>query len=221
LGLESWASDVLKKVGNAEAVTVAAGESVPADRLIATRDEDLLKDRASAFVPDPHVWLDPTLAVYEVEAIRDGLIEADPAHADTYRANASSYQEKLEALDARLKAELAPVAGAAFAAAHPSWVYFAPHYGLEQAGNLEELPGREPGLKQIRELVDEAKRLGVRAVVAEPQLSPRAVEELAAELGPDVRVVTIDSLGNPEDTAVDSYMKVMRLAGRSFAEALK
>lgn len=221
LGLEHWATDVLSKVGNPEAVTVEAGGSIPPDRLIATRDEELLEDKASAFVPDPHVWLDPTLAAYEVGAIRDGLVEADPEHSETYKANAAACLEKLEALDAELKARLAPVAGAAFAAAHPSWVYFAPRYGLVQAGNLEELPGREPSLKQIRELVNAARKLGVKAVVAEPQLSPRAVEELAAEVGPDVKVATIDSLGNPDDPEVDSYVKVMRVAGRSFAEALK
>jgi zinc/manganese transport system substrate-binding protein len=37
---------------------------------------------------NPHIWLDPLRAVQQVEAIRDGLVKADPSCADGYRRNA-------------------------------------------------------------------------------------------------------------------------------------
>ena len=33
---------------------------------------------------DPHVWLDPVLAVRQIYNIRDALVEADPDNAQTY-----------------------------------------------------------------------------------------------------------------------------------------
>ncbi|MBU4490088.1 MAG: metal ABC transporter substrate-binding protein, partial [Actinobacteria bacterium] len=50
-------------------------------------------------VYDPHVWLDPNLAVYEVEAIRDGFTLADPENEEEYKENAQEYIEELEELD--------------------------------------------------------------------------------------------------------------------------
>jgi ABC-type Zn uptake system ZnuABC Zn-binding protein ZnuA len=49
--------------------------------------------------PDPHVWLDPVMAIKEVQNIRDALMARDPAHADQYSANEDAYEAKLRDLD--------------------------------------------------------------------------------------------------------------------------
>ena len=49
---------------------------------------------------DPHWWHDPRNAEAAVGAIRDALVAADPAAAETYRANADAYLKRLRALDA-------------------------------------------------------------------------------------------------------------------------
>ena len=48
---------------------------------------------------DPHWWQDPRNAVAAVAALRDALIEADPAGADAYRRDAAAYTARLERLD--------------------------------------------------------------------------------------------------------------------------
>ena len=40
---------------------------------------------------DPHVWLDPVLAQAQVDAIRAGLEQADPAHAAAFADNARRF----------------------------------------------------------------------------------------------------------------------------------
>jgi ABC-type Zn uptake system ZnuABC Zn-binding protein ZnuA len=49
--------------------------------------------------PDPHVWLDPMMAIKEVQNIRDALMARDPAHADQYLANENRYEATLRDLD--------------------------------------------------------------------------------------------------------------------------
>jgi zinc transport system substrate-binding protein len=49
--------------------------------------------------PDPHVWLDPVMAIKEVQNIRDALMARDPAHADDYLANENHYEAALRDLD--------------------------------------------------------------------------------------------------------------------------
>ena len=52
---------------------------------------------------DPHIWLDMQNAIQMVKNIEDAFCEADPDNAETYKANAEAYIEKLEALDSELK----------------------------------------------------------------------------------------------------------------------
>jgi ABC-type Zn uptake system ZnuABC Zn-binding protein ZnuA len=49
--------------------------------------------------PDPHVWLDPIMAIKEVQNIRDALMARDPAHANEYLANENQYEAALRELD--------------------------------------------------------------------------------------------------------------------------
>ncbi|MCJ7652322.1 MAG: metal ABC transporter substrate-binding protein, partial [Actinobacteria bacterium] len=158
LELERWATDVVRKVGKAGLVTVVVADAVPRTRLLETEG-----------VNDPHVWLDPSLAVYEVNAIRDAFIKTDPSHEDAYTKNAASYVKKLETLDSEIKKVTSKFSKKDFVAFHPAWTYFAARYGLRQAGVVEEFPGKEPSAQDIAGLVDKIKALGIKVVFAEPQ----------------------------------------------------
>jgi zinc transport system substrate-binding protein len=211
LNLESWATDVMSEVGSSKQVTVTTSDAIPGDRRLPATDKDESeKGKPGEGIYDPHVWLDPSLAIYQVEAIRDGFIKADPAHREEYARNAEAYIGDLKALDNEIKGLLTGVREKDFIATHPTWTYFARHYGLVQAGEVEELPGREPGIARINALVDQVRARGIKAVLAEPQISPRAIEVLAEDAGPDVRVVTVDPVGDPDKQQVDTYIKLMR-----------
>jgi zinc transport system substrate-binding protein len=211
LGLESWASDVLKRVARPDVISVVAASAVPEELLMPSQDSE---QRANAGpgveINDPHVWLDPSLAIYEVEAIRDAFVEADPTNSSTYNDNAYAYINRLKLLDNDLQEELAPIKGASFIATHPTWTYFAPRYGLNQIGEVEELPGKEPSAQQIGELVKKVREMQVKAVFAEPQLNPKAMEIIANDAGPDVKVSVVDPVGDPQNPEVSDYMKLMR-----------
>ena len=55
---------------------------------------------------DPHIWLDPVLAVQQVENIRDGLSKLDPNNAAYYHQNAQNFIGRLKSLDVSIRGNL-------------------------------------------------------------------------------------------------------------------
>ncbi len=232
LGLTPWAEEVFAKAGNPDLEIVVAGEAVPPSSLVpaggvatAGHADDEKEEggdaECDAGSSDPHVWLDPELVVYMVEAIRDAFIDADPANAEAYRENAAGYAEELARLDGDIARATAELTHRGFISFHSSFTYFARRYGLEQVGVIEEQPGKEPSAGEIAELVDLIESRGVRAVFAEPQFNPRAAEAIAEESGGTVVVGILDPLGDPDDPGADTYLEVMRNNLAAMVEALR
>ena len=73
---------------------------------------------------------------------------------------------------------------------HPAWAYFAHNYDLVELS--VETDGKEPGPADMKNIVDLARKLGLRTVFVEPQFPKAAAEAVAANIG--ANVVTIDPL---------------------------
>lgn len=146
---------------------------------------------------NPHVWLDPVIAIAQVENIRKGLAERDPANAATYNANAKAFTARLKALDGEIRRETKRLRDKKLLTVHDAFRYFANRYGFEVVGVIEELPGRDPSpraLKALREVIIKRK---VKALFTEPQGSPQIVRSLSQDL--QIPIVEIDpmELGEP------------------------
>ncbi len=216
LGLEAWASSVIGKVGNSSMLRVAAGDAVPVGLRIRAKvsgEEDVEGPY------DPHVWLDPELAEYQVDAIAKALGKADPANRQAYLSNAAAYKQRLVALDSELEAQISSYRRKEFVALHPAWAYFARRYGLVQAAAIEELPGKEPSGRLISSIVSEIKARHIPVVFAEPQISAVAADIIAREAG--ARVLYIDPLGNPANPEVSTYIRMMHHDADVMGEALR
>ena len=66
--------------------------------------------------------------------VGDKLAEADPANADTYKANAKALNEELSALGDDLVAKTATCQIKTFVTAHTAFGYLADRTGLTQVG---------------------------------------------------------------------------------------
>lgn len=217
LGLTPWAEDVFAKVENPGLVEVVAGEAVPQTELIAAVESE----DGERGVYDPHTWLDPNLAIYIVEAVCDGFKKADPDNARYYSDSAEAYIEELKELDSEIGGITAAFSDRKFVSFHSSWTYFARRYGLEQVGVIEELPGKEPSVGEIADLVELIEAQGVKVVFVEPQFNPRAAEAIAEESGGGVTVVTLDPLGDPEDPDKNTYVKMIKGNVEAMGEVLR
>ena len=85
---------------------------------------------------DPHAWQDVTNVILYTQNVRDALIAIDPANKDKYTANANDYIEKLQSLDAWVKAQVAliPVDKRKLVTNHDALGYFARRYGFQIIG---------------------------------------------------------------------------------------
>ena len=130
-----------------------------------------------------HIWLDPGNARAMVAAIAEALSAKDPANAAAYKVNADRTVRSIDALDAELKAALAPVAGKPFVVFHDAYQYFEAHYGLNGVGAITVNPERRPSARRLSEIRARITGLGAACVFAEPQFEPALVNTIVEGTG--------------------------------------
>lgn len=131
--------------------------------------------------PDPHVWLDPTQAVLIVKEMLPALVRITPDRAAEFEGRAAEFIRELEELHARIRTRLEPFKGRSFLVFHPAYGYFADAYGLTEIS--VEVDGKEPTARQLTEILDVARKAGIRNVLIQPQFPRRSAEAVASALG--------------------------------------
>ncbi len=126
-----------------------------------------------------HIWLDPTNARRIVTLTADALATKDPANAEAYRTNADKTLTAIDALDAELKAALAPVAGKPFVVFHDAYQYFEDRYNLSAVGSITVNPDRRPSAKRLSAIRAKISGLDAACVFAEPQFEPALIRTVA------------------------------------------
>lgn len=132
---------------------------------------------------DPHVWLDPVNAESWLGLIAQELSARDPDNAAQYATNAEAAAARIAALDARIAAELTPVAGRPFVVFHDAYGYFTAHYGLTQAGTVALGDAAAPGAEHLSELRADLQAGGVVCAFPEAQHDPKQVRQLVEGTG--------------------------------------
>jgi len=209
LHLEGKMSEVLARMGERGAVTVAVAECLPPGELIALQ--------GFSGMHDPHVWFDVNLWAGTIGCTADALAELDPLHAEQFRKRARAYSEELAALDAwaRGRAEDLRADQRVLVTAHDAFSYFARAYGFEVRGLLGVSTAAEAGTSDVQNLARFIVEREVPAVFVETSVSPRYVEALQEAVSARGFVVEIggtlhsDSLGGP-DSSASSYVGTVR-----------
>jgi zinc transport system substrate-binding protein len=164
---------------------------------------------------DGHVWLDPHNAKLMVAEIASALSAEDPAHAETYRANAAALTTRLDRLDAELTADLAPVKTTPFIVFHDAFQYFERRYGLTGAGSITVSPDQPPGARRLLDIRAKIEHQGAKCVFREPNFEPALVDTVIA--GTTTRTGVLDPEGAGLEPGPELYFDLMR----GNAESLK
>ncbi len=168
---------------------------------------------------DLHLWLNPRLAKKIVAHTATVLAELDPAHRQQYRANKDKVIARLEALDQKLKAQLAPYKGVPYIVFHAAYQYFESAYGLNAVGSITIDPDRKPGAKRIKQIRDKIIALNARCVFSEPQFQSRLVATVIQGTG--AKTGTLDPLGADLPAGPDAYFELLTRLGNHLVEGLK
>ncbi|MCI0545707.1 MAG: zinc ABC transporter substrate-binding protein [Candidatus Rokubacteria bacterium] len=160
--------------------------------------------------PDPHVWLDPVLARAQVETIRAGLAQADPANASAYAAGAAAYAAKLDALDEAYRQGLASCKRRQVVVSHAAFSYLTTRYNLEMIPVMGLTPDAEPSPKELAGIVRFMKQHKVQYVFFETLVNAKLAETLARETGAQTLVLNpVEGLTKEEAASGKSYLDLM------------
>jgi len=160
---------------------------------------------------DPHVWLSPPLVMVQARNYVSALVKADPEGRASYEANYRQFILELADLDLKIaRLFYNEKTGKRFMVYHPAWGYFAAAYGLVQIP--VEIEGKSPTPKALQQLIDRARKDGIRVVFVQPQFSTKSAETIAHAIGG--RVIAADPL------ALDWQTNLLHVA-EQFKPALK
>ena len=229
---EQWVADILD----------AAGEDIPCVLSMMDaaelREEELVEGMQSGASAhdhhdhdedeeeieyDEHIWTSPVTAMARCRAITDGLCQADPDHADSFRARLADYLAALEALDETFREV---VAGGSrdllvFGDRFPL-LYFCREYGLDYRAAFHGCAGdTEPSLTTLKYLIDLVSEQHI-PVVYTIELSSRKVAKAIAETtGAQVRTFhSCQTVSRAEFDAGVTYLQLMEANADVLREGL-
>jgi zinc transport system substrate-binding protein len=162
---------------------------------------------------DPHVWLDPVLAITMVDNITDGLIKADPENADFYRENAEALKKELQQLDKDFEAAFEKVTHRTIMfGGHFAFGYFAKRYDLSVVSPYEGFaPNAEPSPRKITELIDQVKETGIKTIFYEELVNPKVAEVISKEAGANMLLLHgVHNVSKDEVENGITYIEIMR-----------
>lgn len=172
---------------------------------------------------DPHIWLDPILMAEAVDVIAAELSAVE--RSVDWAQRAAVYSGELEAVDTEIRELFAalPAENRRVVTNHDSLRYFALRYDLEVIGTV--IPGSsslsDPSSEEMANLVELMRNAGTTAVFAETTLPTALADAVAAELGDQVKVVSLytGSVGEPGSGA-ETLVGMLRTNAIRMAEAL-
>lgn len=168
---------------------------------------------------DAHLWLSPVNARVIATKMAADLSAADPANAARYQSNLKAFDERLDALDARLKKRLADVQGKPYFVFHEAFDYFEDAYGLKHVGVFSVAAEVQPGAQHVAAMRARLQEVGKTCVFSEPPLRPRLAETLVAGL--PVKLAELDALGGYTPATAQGYEQVLEKLGNDLAGCLE
>lgn len=172
--------------------------------------------------PNPHAWMSPTSALIYVDNIRDAFVEHDPKNAETYKANAEAYKQKITAMIAPIKAELdkIPEDKRWLVTSEGAFSYLARDFGLKQLYLWPINADQQGTPQQVRRVIDAMRKNGISVIFSESTISANPAKQVAKETGAKYGgVLYVDSL-TEADGEVPTYIDLLRVTSDTIAKGL-
>lgn len=139
---------------------------------------------------DPHIWSAPSTAKVMIQNMYNALIEFDKEYTDFYTENYNKLIATIDSTDQVIKSHLDKAQNKSFIIFHPALSYFASEYGLTQ--HSIEKDGKSPTPSQLAQMIDDAKKEGVKTVFIQKEFDVKNAETIAKSI--NARTVTINLL---------------------------
>lgn len=159
---------------------------------------------------DPHMWLSPSRYILMAELMAAKFAYMFPENGDIYIENCRQVVAEVEELDGEIREMLSGSAGKAVVVYHPAFGYFTDEYGMEMIALEKE--GKEPGPRDMAEVLEKARALDIKAVIYQQEISGKEAAVLAEELGG--KEIMIDPLSADYESMLRRTAEVFRESSR-------
>lgn len=219
LGLEGWLPRLVKSSGSRATIVVATHGILP--RKISAGGIPS-RDRDAGPVDDPHAWQSVAGAEIYVANIRDAMVAADPANAETYRRNASAYLARLDALDHDIREALAPIPldRRKVTSTHDAFGYFAAAYDITFVAPQGVSTETEPSARDVATIITQIKKENIPAVFLENISDPRLIRQISSETRAAIGGTLYSDSLTEENGEAPSYIEMVRHNVRMIVNAL-
>ena len=120
---------------------------------------------------DPHIWVDPILALDMAKDIRNALAELEGANPEQLNANLERFQTELLNKEQSIRASFAGLDNVSLFAYHDAFTRYAKHYGLTLEGVLTLNPELSPGARHIADVQAKLEAANHPCLLTEPQFN--------------------------------------------------
>lgn len=172
--------------------------------------------------PNPHAWMGLENAQIYIDNIAAALAAQDPDNAETYRANAESYKEKLRTTIEPLQAQIAaiPEDRRWLVTCEGAFSYLARDFGMKELYLWPMNADQNGTPQQVRRVIDAVRENEIPVVFCESTVSSAPAEQVARETGASFGgVLYVDSLSEA-DGPVPTYLELLNVTARTVADGV-
>lgn len=180
-----WLPALLQKANNPKVRPGAPGymeASRYVVRLGATGDVDRSQGDIHPF-GNPHVQTNPHNISAVAEALVNRMAELDAENAAYYVSRHVEFSDRWQEAISGWEARALPLRGKRAITHHKSWVYLEDWLGLEEAANLEAVPGLPPSATHLSQLTKKFSDGGADVIIRSPYQDKKPSQWLSDRTG--------------------------------------
>jgi len=136
---------------------------------------------------DPHYWVSPKCAMIMAFSIKNFLTALNPSQSQKYDANYQTLLLKIKDLDKKAEKLFSGIQNKSFMIYHPNLAYIARDYGLVEIP--VEFEGKEPPPSRIKELIDLARKDGLKTIFIQREYDAKNAKAIAREIGAELKII--------------------------------
>ena len=154
-----------------------------------------------------HVWMSILHYTEQVEAIRDGLIQADPIRKEDYLSESEEYLTQIQQIRQEAEDLTVIARGEPVILLHEAFAYLAEDYGMQIAGELNLDEERQVSAGEVADVLSIIKSQKIKIVLAEDLYGKDMGDTIEAET--DCKVYYLNTLVRG-DGSKDSWIMGMQ-----------
>ncbi|WP_053104091.1 metal ABC transporter solute-binding protein, Zn/Mn family [Bacillus sp. FJAT-27231] len=228
LGLEPFGEKVKKSLKDEHTQVVEVGKHIDLHRYKETGEEadhdshDEEHEGHSHGGVDPHIWIDPVLAMDMAEVVKEKLSKLDPDHQEEFEKNYEELKGKLMKLDGDFRKMANQAADKEFLVSHAAFGYWEKEYGLKQISVAGLSPTNEPSQKQLKNMIDIAKKHQIEYVIFEQNVTPKVAKVVQKELkAKTLHIHNLSVLTEKDEAKGENYFTLMERNIQTLKKAVK